>query len=41
VGACCAIGSLITLGPDRFLAPALMYTALLLTAMDVRKGAKA
>jgi len=41
VGACCAIGSLITLGPDRFLAPALMYTALLLTAMDVRKGAAA
>ena len=41
VGACCAIGSLVTLGPDRFLAPALMYTALLLTGMEIRKGAAA
>ena len=40
VGACCAIGSLITLGPDRFLAPALALTAILLSAMEVRKGAK-
>ena len=39
VGAGCAIGSLMTLGPDAFLAPALALTALLLTAMDAGKGA--
>ena len=41
VGALCAAGSLMLLGPDRFLAPALAACALLLTAMDVRKGAAA
>jgi len=41
VGALCAIGALMLLGPDRFLAPALALTAILLTVMDVRKGAAA
>ena len=41
VGALCAAGSLIVLGPDRFLAPALALTAILLTVMDVPKGAAA
>ena len=41
VGALCAAGSLMLLGPDRFLAPALAACALLLTVMDVRKGAAA
>lgn len=41
LGAVCALLSLLLLGPDRFLAPALAATALLLTVMDVRKGAGA
>ena len=41
LGAVCALLSLLLLGPERFLAPALAATALLLTVMDVRKGAKA
>ncbi|MDD7175973.1 MAG: AzlC family ABC transporter permease [Clostridiales bacterium] len=41
LGAVCALLSLLLLGPDRFLAPALATTALLLTVMDVHKGAKA
>lgn len=41
LGAVCALLSLLMLGPERFLAPALAATALLLTVMDVRKGAKA
>lgn len=41
VGSLCALGMLMVLGPDRFLAPALALTALLLTAADVRKGALA
>jgi len=41
VGALCAVGALMLLGPDRFLAPALALTAILLTVMDVRKGAAA
>lgn len=40
-GGVCAVLSLAVLGPDRFLAPALALTALLLVAMDVRKGAAA
>ena len=39
VGAVCALGSLLLLGPDRFLAPALAVCALMLTAMDIRKEA--
>ena len=41
LGAVCALLSLLLLGPERFLAPALAATALLLTVMDVRKGAEA
>lgn len=41
VGGVCAIGCLMLLGPDAFLAPALALTALCLTVMDVRKGAAA
>ena len=41
LGAVCALLSLLLLGPDRFLAPALAATALLLTVMDAHKGAKA
>ena len=41
VGAACAAVSLLVLGPDRFLAPALAVCALLLTAMDIRRGAAA
>lgn len=42
IGAACAMGALFLLGPDRFLAPALAATALILTVMDVRgKGAQA
>lgn len=41
LGAVCALLSLLLLGPERFLAPALAATALLLTVMDMRKGAKA
>lgn len=41
LGAVCALLSLLLLGPERFLAPALAATALLLTVMDVRKRAKA
>ena len=41
IGALCAIAMLFVLGPDRFLAPALALTAIVLTAMDVRKGAAA
>lgn len=37
VGAACALVSLALLGPDRFLAPALAATALLLTAVDLGK----
>ena len=41
VGAVCALVSLALLGPDRFLAPALAATALVLTAADVAgKGAQ-
>ena len=40
-GALCAMGSLVVLGPDAFLAPALALTALLLTVMDAGKGAAA
>ena len=39
VGAVCALACLALLGPDGFLAPALALTAVLLTAMDMRKGA--
>ena len=39
VGAVCALACLALLGPDGFLAPALALTAILLTAMDMRKGA--
>ena len=35
VGAACALVSLALLGPERFLAPALAVTALVLTAADV------
>ncbi|MBP3656944.1 MAG: AzlC family ABC transporter permease [Clostridia bacterium] len=38
VGACCSLLSLFLLGPDRFLAPALAATALLLTVMGAAKG---
>ena len=41
IGAICALGSLVVLGPDAFLAPALALTALLLTVMDAGKGAAA
>ena len=42
VGAACALVSLALLGPERFLAPALAVTALVLTAADVmRKEAAA
>ena len=41
VGAACAIGLLMTLGPDRFLAPSLVLTAILLSGMEMRKGAAA
>ena len=41
LGAVCALLSLLLLGPERFLAPALAATALLLTVMDAHKGAKA
>ena len=41
VGAVCALACLALLGPDGFLAPALALTAVLLTAMDMRKGAAA
>lgn len=40
-GGACALLSLMLLGPDRFLAPALAATALVLTVTDVRKGAAA
>lgn len=39
VGAVCSFGCLLLLGPDRFLAPALAASALLLTTMNaVRRG---
>ena len=41
LGAVCALLSLLLLGPEQFLAPALAATALLLTVMDAHKGAKA
>ena len=40
VGGACAVVCLLLLGPDRFLAPALAATAVLLMAMDVVKGRK-
>lgn len=40
LGAVCAFISLILLGPDSFLAPALAATALLLTAVDAVSGRK-
>lgn len=43
IGGCCALGCLLLLGPDQFLAPSLAATALLLTAVNAarRKGAAA
>ena len=40
LGGVCALASLMLLGPDRFLAPALAITAALLMAMNVVKGGK-
>jgi len=40
VGGVCAVVCLLLLGPDRFLAPALAATAVLLMAMDAVKGRK-
>ena len=40
LGGACALASLMLLGPDRFLAPALAITAALLMAMNVVKGGK-
>mgnify|MGYP004730911563 CR=1 FL=1 len=41
LGGCCSLAMLFLLGQGAFLAPALTLTALLLTVMDIRKGAKA
>mgnify|MGYP004473416245 CR=1 FL=1 len=41
LGGCCALAMLFLLGQSAFLAPALALTALLLTVIDIRKGAKA
>ena len=41
LGGCCSLAMLFLLGQSAFLAPALALTALLLTVMDIRKGAKA
>ena len=38
LGACLAIGALLLLGPDAFLAPALAATALVLTVVQMRTG---
>lgn len=40
LGLACALPCLFLLGPDRFLAPALALTALLLTAADAARGRK-
>ncbi len=40
IGAACAIGCLLLLGPDAFLAPALALCALLLTAIEERRRRK-
>ena len=40
IGAACSVISLLLLGPDAFLAPALGATALLLTTLQVGKGAR-
>lgn len=41
IGGGCALAFLFLLGPGAFLAPALAATALLLTVLDVREGARA
>lgn len=41
LGGCCSLAMLFLLGQSAFLAPALALTALLLTVMDIGKGAKA
>ena len=38
LGACLAVGALLLLGPDAFLAPALAATALVLTVVQMRTG---
>ena len=40
IGAVCALGCLLVLGPDQFLAPALALTAVLLIALDTGKQKK-